>query len=74
MDRLIYKSAAEAISGLNSFVIIGGWEQYQDTYQSTLVVRLEPESLQHLAMKTIYKHKAELPWKLLPNKLKCNII
>ena len=38
-------------------------------YPSSYCIRLEPNSLQELAMKMIYENLAALPWKLLPMKL-----
>ena len=64
-------SGAECISGLNSCMLIGGYEDVDDVqnYKSILFIRLGPKSLEQLAMKTIYEHKATLPLKLLPSKL-----
>ena len=70
----IIVSDQEGISGLNSCVLIGGIVGREQNYKEALFVRLEPKSLQQLAMKIIYAHKAALPWKLLPNKLFYNIM
>ena len=68
-------SEQRGISGLNCSVFIGGsfdeGEDYID--KCTLFLRLEPKSLQEVAMKTIYDHKATLSWQLLPNKLRSSI-
>ena len=53
----------------NSVVIIGGYTNNQSMYQTTLLVLIEPKSLQQLAMQKIYKHHTVLPWKCLPRKL-----
>ena len=53
-------------------IIIGGAKEDSDTYKdySTLFfIMLEPRSLQQLAMQMIFKHRVELPWQHLPNKL-----
>ena len=71
LNHLTYDQ--NAISGQNSILIIGGYEHRQGTYKSTLCIRLGPKTLQHLARKAIHRHKDTLPWKLLPNKLKCDI-
>ena len=63
------KSDQKGVAGLNSSVLIGGYRIDEQNYKSTLFVRVEPTSLQELAMKTIYEHKATLPLKLLPKKL-----
>ena len=55
-------------SGLNSSVIIFGGYGSQDV-RDVFHVALEPKLLQQLAMKMIYKHKDELPWDFLPDKL-----
>ena len=59
-----YHTGTTAIN--NSVLIIGG---SSDDYPNTFQVMLEPRSLQQMAMKTIYKHRTELPWKYLPPKL-----
>ena len=57
--------------GLNTdVVIIGGLKEYtQSIYNSTIHVMLEPKSLQQLAVQTIDKNKALIPWQGLPNNL-----
>ena len=73
MSDIVTNKRRKGISGLNSCVLIRGSVDEKQKYQSTLFIRLEPKSLQQLAMKTIYEHKATLPWKLLPNKLIYNL-
>ena len=63
--------------GVSSSVIIIGGEFYDkgdDTddmiyYNDVFSVRLEPKSLQQLAMLTVYNHRDMLPWKCLPTVL-----
>ena len=57
--------------GLNRNVIIvgGGNSTTYPTYRRTFHVRLEPDSLEQLAMKTIYNKRDLLPWECLPSKL-----
>ena len=45
----------------------------EPTYNPVCFVMIEPKSLQHLAMAEISKHRRELPWKSLPQKLICQI-
>ena len=52
------------ITGLNSSVIILGGEN------TIFGVTLEPKSLQQQAIQMINKHRSELPWLNLPNKLR----
>ena len=54
-----------------SVVIIGGGGALSDrsTFTTTFHVKMEPKSLQQLAMQTIYAHRTQLPWKHLPKKL-----
>ena len=61
---------------MNGTVIIGG-RCYADTrrrvpqvYNDVITVRLEPQSLQQMAIRTIDQHRHVLPWELLPNQLK----
>ena len=62
-----------ATLGLNSSVIImGGYKEDDiifDMCDTIFYVKLEPSSLQELALRTICKRKADLPWKCLPKKL-----
>ena len=70
-------------TGLNSVVIIGGdrYMYYDDNRKnekngfisSVLHIKLRPESLQQLAMKTIHQHQTEVPLGILPQKLLCRI-
>ena len=69
----------------SSTLIIGGcepdnilWDDEDDEdegegetiyHNDVFSVRLEPKSLQHLAMLTVYNHRNMLPWKRLPKKL-----
>ena len=59
----------------NTIIIIGGHDpnDHSDSgsryHRDTLHVMLEPKSLQQLAVKTIYKLKAELPCEALPKSL-----
>ena len=59
--------------GINKSIIIAGGHTNatsQQSYCSIFNVMLEPKSLQQLAIKTIYAHRTELPWKChLPKKL-----
>ena len=68
-----HRSYHAATLGLSSSVIIIGGDndvnENDDVYNSIFWVQLEPRSLQELASRTIYKHKANLPWKCLPKKL-----
>ena len=57
----------------SSVIVIGGTcriNTREHVYNDTFIVRLEPRSLQQLAMHTIYQHRDVLPLKLLPKKLK----
>ena len=60
-------------TGPNSCVtIIGGNYYLSDRLyknKSTFQIILEPKSLQHLALQTIYMHQTQLPWKCLPQQL-----
>ena len=61
-------------SSINSSVIItGGLHQDSNiTYHvcnDVITLRLEPKSLQQMAVWTIYQHRDVLPWKLLPYQL-----
>ena len=66
------------ITALNSnIIILGGKTSSGSRHQrenTILCVRLEPKSLQQLAIQMIYKHKSELPWKSLPKKMTCKIM
>ena len=75
-----YKSDADHVRcdhtstvGVNGCsIIIGGAKEDSGTYKdySTLFfIMLEPRSLRQLAMQMIFKHRVELPWQHLPNKL-----
>ena len=57
--------------GINKRVIIIGGITFPSSKTSARIfhVILEPESLQKLAMKTIYSERAELTWKSFPPKL-----
>ena len=60
--------------GLNSSAImIGGFKEYEERkyeiYNNMFCVMLKPKSLQKLALHKIYKNRAKLPWKCLPDKL-----
>ena len=49
-----------------------GFSKPMPRYNPIFCVRLKPftpKSLQHLAIQVIYKHRANLPWDSLPNKL-----
>ena len=68
------------ITGLNSNIIILGGEilpgngsQHQ---RETVVfhVRLEPKTLQQLAIQMIHQHRSKLSWEKLPNSLKCKFM
>ena len=64
-----YRSGHTGTTGLNNSVIIVGGNVMkcrQKLHISTFVTRLAPKSLQQLAMRTVYDHRAVLPWKLLP--------
>ena len=57
----------------NGVIIIGGF--YCGCIESrapleTIHVKLEPKSLQKLAVKTIYMYKTVLPWRMLPKSLR----
>ena len=60
-------------TGLNGcVVIIGGRKalsEISSVYTTTFHVKLEPKSLQQVAMQTVYAHRTQLPWKNLPKKL-----
>ena len=61
-----------AFVGVNKCVIIIGKRSGLHDHESectTFYVRLEPKSLQQLAMQMIYAHSTVLPWKHLPSKL-----
>ena len=60
---------------INSDVIIIGGESNpfditRRVYNDVITFRLNPKSLQQMAIWTIYQHQDVLPWKLLPNQLK----
>ena len=61
-------------TGLNGCaIIIGGGKDPRESYidyTTTFHVMLYTKSLQQLAIQTIFQHKAELPWKYLPKRLK----
>ena len=57
----------EGVGGLNSCVLITGSNNPNIT--SSYFTRLDPKSLQELAIHMIYKNHAALPWKQLPMKL-----
>ena len=58
------------LQGINSDIIIFGGEGSNDQPRTdTFHIMLEPKSLQQLATKMIYMHRAGLPWITLPNKL-----
>ena len=65
-------------TGLNGcVVIIGGRKDQHDrsnVYTTTFHVKLEPKSLQQVAMQTIFAHWTQLPWKDLPKKLREKLI
>ena len=53
-------------------VTIGGEKNYKDSYEDysvSFLIMLEPRSLRQLAMQMVLKHRVELPWQNLPNKL-----
>ena len=62
----------------SSIIFIGGEMKEWDwngsfspwVYSGAYSVRLEPKTLQQLAMQKIYHHKVVFPWKLLPHSLK----
>ena len=62
-----------SVVGVNScVVIIGGQKNHNHSYEDysiSFLIMLEPRSLQQLAMQMILKHRVELPWQHLPNKL-----
>ena len=59
-----------ATTGLNGeVVVLGGIKINKNTYRPQLSVKLEPSSLQQLAMRTIFKYKDMLPFNSLPSKL-----
>ena len=62
-----------ASPGLNKdIIIIGGYNGKVDqnaTYTTTFRIKLEPKSLQQLAMQSVYNHHDILPWQFLPEKL-----
>ena len=62
-------SCHTSTTGLNKDVIILGHSTYEP-YNPVLYVRLEPKSLQQLAMKLLFEHRTALPWKSLPPQLK----
>ena len=66
----------KGVGGLNSCVmIIGGiHSDFSQHVPSSYCIRLEPKSLQELAMKMIYENHAALPWKQLPMKLRKKIM
>ena len=53
-------------------IIVGGTKQSgdDDVFNNIFYVNLEPWSLQELASRFIYKHKADLPCQCLPKKLR----
>ena len=53
----------------STVVIIGGTDDLGNSCTATFHIRLEPKSLQQLAVKTIYNHRTELSWQCLPKKL-----
>ena len=72
-----YRFEHTGTTGLNNSVLIVGGNitsHQQNTHNSTFVIRLEPKSLQQLAMRIVYDHRAVLPWKLLPKMLTCKMM
>ena len=66
-----------SVPGLNSTIMIamgkiGAGEKPVDC-SNTCCIRLEPMSLQQLAIKTVHKHQATLPCRNLPRKLICKM-
>ena len=56
----------------STVIIVGGTDDLgnsDDSCTVTFHIRLEPKSLQQLAVKTIYNHRTELCWECLPKKL-----
>ena len=72
-----YKKGQAIVPGLDSTVMMvmgknGECGKPMD-YNSTRCIRLAPMSLQQLAIKTVHKHRAALPYENLPWKLLCKI-
>ena len=70
MDR--HRKGHTSVTWQNSSaIIIGGVmdNTEQQEYQTMYCIRLEPKSLQHVAIKTIYENHATLPSNHLPPKL-----
>ena len=58
------------LPGINGEIIIfGGTGSNCELRTATFHVMLEPKSLQQLALKMVYMHRAGLPWINLPQKL-----
>ena len=68
-----HRMSHTASVGINgSVIIIGGTLNFfscYDIYTDTFNIRLEPKSLQQLALQTINKDRTHLPWGSLPKKL-----
>ena len=47
---------------------------YKQLYSDAFSVKLEPKTLQQVAIQKIYHHRDVLPWKVLPNSLKARLL
>ena len=63
-----HKCKHTGITGLNSNVIILG-KKILHQVKNLISVTLEPKCLQQQAIQMIYKHRSNLPWKMLPQEL-----
>ena len=58
------------LPGINGdLIIFSGYQPSNKPCKNAFHIMLEPLRLQHLAMKTLYMHRAGLPWITLPKKL-----
>ena len=72
-----FRHSHAGITGLNNCVImIGGRAHWNNDkpYNVVFSVMLEPKSLQHLAIQTVFVYKDELPLNTLPKKLRCKVM
>ena len=57
-----------------SAIILGAYIQPDDkAYNPVITVRIEPKSLQQLAIQMIYQKVEPILWKMLPKKLTCKM-
>ena len=74
-QNVAYDQDHTGMTGLHGSAVILGefYHSGKGTYHPVITVRLEPKSLQQLAMQMIYQNVDRTLWKMLPNKLKCKM-